>query len=243
LNQELGFFVVNQASLGGNPELDPWKSENLDLSVEYYVGDASMFSAAIFKVDIESFIQNGTVSRQFPDPDGAIRRSINVSTKEQGDGGTIEGAEVSARMAFSDFTDSGILSKFGLDMNYTYSPSEQDQLSISGEALPFPQNSKEQYNIVGWYQDGPWQARIAYNFRSERLAETGRTSAGLNVWQDSVDYVDISASYDINDSWTVYFQGSNVTESNEDYYLEWEDQFAFRNFYESRYTLGVRGKF
>jgi len=84
LNQELGFFVVNNASLGGDPNLDPWKSDNLDLSLEYYVGDASMFSLALFKIDIESFIQNGSVQREFPDPDGVVRRSVNVNVKEQG---------------------------------------------------------------------------------------------------------------------------------------------------------------
>ncbi len=243
LDQNLGFFVVNSASEGGNPALDPWRSQNLDLSLEYYAGDASMFSVALFSIDIDSFIQGGTVQREFADPDGVVRRSTNVNTLVQGDGGTIEGAELTARMSFSDFNDNGFLKNFGLDMNYTYSPSEQDQESISGRALPFPQNSKQQYNVVGWYEQGRWQARIAYNFRSERLAELGRTSGNLNVWQEDVDFVDISASYAVNDSWTVFFQGSNVTESNQDFYLEWEDQFAYRNFYEARYTLGLRGKF
>ncbi|MCG8370392.1 MAG: TonB-dependent receptor, partial [Proteobacteria bacterium] len=241
-NQDLGFFVVNQASLGGNPDLDPWRASNFDLSAEWYLGSASMVSAALFYVDIESFVDNGTIPMQFPDPDGIVRRTINVSAPIEGDGGTIEGAELAGRVAFSDFTD-GFISDFGIDANYTYSPSEQNATDISGAKLPFPENSEDQVNFIVWYEnDAGFQARVAYNYRSDRLRERGRTSGNLTVYQDAVDYVDVSASYDINDNMTVFLQGSNVTGSYEDYYMQWQDQYAYQNYYEPRFTVGVRGR-
>ncbi len=243
LDQDLGFFVVNQASLGGNPDLDPWRSDNWDLSLEWYYGDASMLSAALFYVDVESFVQAGTIPMQFADPDGVIRRTINVDTNVQGEGGTIEGVELAARLALSDFVSDGFFSGFGIDANYTYSPSEQEQLDIGGDKLPFPENSEDQLNAVLWYENGPFQARLAYNYRSKRLAETGRTSGNLTVWQDDIDYVDVQASYAINDQFVVYVSGTNITESYEEYYMEWEDQYAFQNYYEARYALGLRMKF
>ena len=35
---------------------------------------------------------------------------------------------------------------------------------------------------------------------------------------------------------------SNVTGSYEDYYMQWKDQYAYQNYYEPRFTLGVRGR-
>ena len=55
--------------------------------------------------------------------------------------------------------------------------------------------------------------------------------------------MDISASYDIDENFSVYAQGSNITGEYEDYYLQWEDQYAFQNYYETRYIVGVRAKF
>lgn len=60
---------------------------------------------------------------------------------------------------------------------------------------------------------------------------------------EATSYVDVSASYDITEAVTVYLSGSNVTGEYEDYYLDFEDQYAFQNYYEPRYTLGVRARF
>ncbi|MDC8830196.1 TonB-dependent receptor [Alteromonas gilva] len=238
-----GQFIVTGGSLAGNPELDPWRSTNYDLSVEWYTGAASMVSAAIFRVEIDSFTVSETVDMEMPDADGVVRRSVPINTLVQGEGGTLEGFEAGAKLAFSDFVDSGnLLASFGVDTNFTYSPSEGSGTDIYGEENMFNDNSERQFNMIGWYQGDRFEARIAYNYRSERLAGQGGWGA-LNLYQASTAYVDISASYDIDDNFTVYAQGSNITGEYEDYYLQWQDQYAFQNYYETRYIMGVRAKF
>ena len=238
-----GQFIVTGGSLAGNPNLDPWRSTNYDLSVEYYPGKASMISAAIFRVEIDSFTISETIDMEMPDADGVVRRSVPISTLAQGDGGTLEGFEVGTKIAFSDFIDSdSLLVNFGIDSNFTYSPSEGSGTDIYGNQNMFNDNSERQFNFIGWYQGDRFEARIAYNYRSERLAGQGGWGA-LNLFQEDTAYVDVSASYDINDIFTVYAQGSNITGEYEDYYLQWEDQYAFQNYYETRYIVGVRAKF
>lgn len=238
-----GQFIVSDGSLTGNPNLNPWRSNNLDLSWEWYLGAASMLSVGAFSVDIESFTETDDVRMEQPDADGVVRRSVNISTLVQGDGGTLEGVELGAKLAFSDFLDTnGVLSNFGMDTNYTYSPSEGSETDIYGEKNMFPDNSEHQFNLIGWYQADRFQARIAYNYRSERLVGPGAWGA-LNLYQDEAAYVDMSASYDFTDEITVYVNGSNVTGEYEDYYLEFEDQYAFQNYYEPRYAIGVRARF
>lgn len=238
-----GDFIVSNGSNTGDPHLDPWRSTNYDLSVEWYLASASMLSAAVFKVDVDSFTETRSFDEAHPDADGVIRRNATISRLVQGEGGTLEGLELAGKFAFGDFVD-GFISNFGIDTNYTYSPSEGSGVDIFGDKNMFVDNSEHQFNLAAWYQDDRFQARIAYNYRSERLAaQNGGAWGALNLYQKDAAYVDISASYDVSDAVTVYLSGSNVTGEYEEYYLGFEDQFAFQNYYEPRYTLGVRGRF
>ncbi|WP_339617517.1 TonB-dependent receptor [uncultured Gilvimarinus sp.] len=238
-----GKFIVTGGNATGNPELDPWQATNYDLSLEYYLGAASSLSAGWFYIDVESFIENGTVQMELPDLDGVVRRSVPVSTSIQGEGGVLKGVELAAKLAFDDFLDIPMLSGFGIDANYTYSPSESGNQSMDGVELPFQDNSEDVVNLVGWYENGALQARIAYNYRGERVVGFNQTWGEGTLWQEPTAYVDASVSYDINDYVSVYVNASNITSEKETYYLEYEDQFAWQNEYEARYTMGVRATF
>lgn len=236
-------FIVIGGNSDGNPELDPWRADNYDLSLEYYLGPASALSAGLFYIDVESFIESGSVQMALPDQDGVVRREVEVSTSVQGSGGELKGLELSAKLAFGDFLYDSVLEDFGADVNYTYSPSESGNQDLNGGDLPFQDNSEHVFNLVGWYESGPFQARVAYNYRSERVAGYNQTWGNGALWQEATGYVDLSASYDINDAVNVFFNASNITDEKEQYYLEFEDQFAWQYEYEARYSLGVRATF
>ena len=66
---------------GGNPELEPWKANNFDLSFEKYFGDnKGYFAAAIYYKDIDTYIFNQSVVEDFTgaplpapaEPDGYV---------------------------------------------------------------------------------------------------------------------------------------------------------------------------
>src|SRR3546814_1706497 len=78
----LGVRQVTGASSSGNPYLNPWRSNNYDLAIEYYLGRASMFNVGLFKLDINSFVTTGTDKGSFPDQDGVIRREVPVRSEE-----------------------------------------------------------------------------------------------------------------------------------------------------------------
>jgi len=239
---------VTGASASGNPNLDPWRSQNFDGAIEYYFGRASMLNISAFKLKIDSFVTGGTTTGRFPDQDGVIRRDVVVTLPLQGDGGEVEGLEVGGKLAMSDILpDAGLLSNFGVDSNYTYSPSEESRLDLAGEKLPFFDNSKHQFNLVGWYQDEKLQARVAYNYRTERLSGTmgGGGNRVVPIFQDKTGYVDVNVSYNVRENITVYFNGSNVTGEIEDYYLQFAEgktQYDHQNEFEPRYTIGLRAR-
>ena len=50
----------------GAPGLEPYKSDNIDLSVEWYYGDASYVSVGYFEKEVENFIGSRVVEEQAP---------------------------------------------------------------------------------------------------------------------------------------------------------------------------------
>ena len=63
LIQPDGSFQAQSASANGNPNLKPWRSTNIDASYEWYFNETGLVSIGVFSMDIESFIENGTVIR------------------------------------------------------------------------------------------------------------------------------------------------------------------------------------
>jgi len=242
-NEEGGRFIVISANATGNPQLDPWRSENYDASLEWYATDETLLSVAVFHIDVESFIAAGQVIMPLPDQDGVIRREVTVNTSVQGDGGTLDGIELGVKHAFSNLP--GFWSNFGIDANYTYSPSDSGNEDLNGDTVPFLDNSEVQTNLVLWYEADRFQARIAHNHRSKRVAALDQVwgTPGLTLYQSPTDYIDASVAYDVTEQISVYLQGLNLTDEYENYYLQWEDQRAFQQQYERRFILGVRGRF
>ncbi|MAN53308.1 MULTISPECIES: TonB-dependent receptor [unclassified Marinimicrobium] len=240
-NDDCQCMRVVDGSLNGNPELDPTRAKNYDLSAEWYLGDASMVSAAMYRIEIDSFVQTDTIMLDEPDSDGINRGPWPFSALVQGTGGEVNGFELAAKVAFGDLTD-GFLSDFGFDVNYTLSESSQDATGLAGKELPFPNNSEDTYNIVGWYENDRLSARLAYNFRSPRLIAIGgaATLAEQALYQDDYGQLDLNVTYDITDQWSVYLNGANINEEYQDTYLEFEDQKVFQNIYEARWALGAR---
>jgi outer membrane receptor protein involved in Fe transport len=119
----------------------------MDLAIEWYLGSASMLSATVFDIEIDSFIQTGTTYLQEPDADGINRGPWPFTGPTQGSGGSVQGVELAAKFAFSDITD-GFLSNFGTDVNYTLSDSSQDSIGVNGKELPFTNNSEDTYTLL-----------------------------------------------------------------------------------------------
>ncbi|UIJ43511.1 TonB-dependent receptor [Sphingomonas cannabina] len=238
-------FAATGANARGNPQLEPWRADNLEASLEYYTGRSSLIAVGAFYIDVASFIENATVNRDdIPDNDGVIRRVVPVNTVVQGEGGTLKGIEVSARQSLADYGVGGFLRGFGVDANYTLSLGDTGRVDLAGNDQPFQDNSKHQINAALWYEQYGLQARIAYNYRSKRLVASDYAGiTGLAQYQKPTQYLDASISYDITPNFTIYGQASNLTGETERYYLTFPDQVFNENIYERRFIAGVRAKF
>jgi len=244
-NNDCGCMRVQNGSLLGNPELDPWRSENYSISAEWYAGDASMFFLSTYGIDIESFTEGTIVMIDEPDSDGIRRGPHPFNATTQGKGGDVAGYEVGGKIAFSDFLgEDSVLANVGLDLNYTYADSSQEAKDVHGKDLPFGGMSKDTYNAVVWYENETFSARLAWNSRSPRLHTAGGGgTGGQSLYQDDYSQLDFNATYNWDENISFYVNGSNITEEYQQTYIEFAKQKAFQNVYEARWTVGARVTF
>ena len=120
---------------------------------------------------------------------------FTINERTNGGGGQVLGAEVSGVWTF----DNG----FGLQANYTYTDSEAD----NGD--PLPGASDDQFNVTAFYENNVISARLAYTFRSEFFVTFDRST---QLDQDSLESLDASVQYNINDNWALTFDAVNLTD-------------------------------
>jgi len=210
----LTFNSVQLEASGGNPELDPFRADQLDLIFEYYPNQDSAFAVGFFYKDVESFVENQIVARDLFG-DGQMYR---FSTPVNGEGAKIKGIELSATHAFS-----GLPSHWdglGVSANYTFVDSTSlSESQVTGEKLPFPGLSEVSYNLAVFYEKFGISSRLAYNYRDERLATS--TGSGVfplvtPVYFDEYASLDASISYSFfvqdDTAVAVYLSGSNLTD-------------------------------
>jgi len=236
-------FAVSQGTSTGNPNLDPWRSTNYGLSFEYYINPLSMVSLELFHIDVQSFIENGTVTNcSLPDEDGVVRnRCIAITEPVQGAGSSIQGAEFDYRQGFTFLP--GLLSNTGMELNFTYAPSNTGTYDLAGNKIPFVDNSTESGNIILWYQSKRFETRVAYNYRSKRaVMENVGGIYGLEEYEAPQKYLDASIAYKVSKFMELFVDGTNLTNEYQRFYLTWPDQPGHSQFSERMYTVGVRGQ-
>jgi TonB-dependent receptor len=236
-------YQVATGQSAGNPNLNPWRSTNFGASFEYYINSTSLLNLELFRINVESFIENGAVTNcNLPDEDGVIRHHcIAITEPLQGSGNSIQGAEFDYRQGFAFLP--SFLANTGMEFNFTFAPSNTGQRDLAGNKIPFQDNSTESGNAILWYEDKHFQARVAYNYRSKRAFENSVGGiAGLEEYEAPQQYVDASLAFKFNKYLEVFLDGTNLTNEYQRYYLVWPDQFGHSNFAERMFTLGVRGQ-
>ena len=236
-------YQVAAGSSQGNPNLRPWRSTNYGASLEYYINPVSMVGLEVFRINVQSFIENGNVQNcTLPDEDGIVRNHcITITEPVQGSGNSIQGAEIDYRQGFTFLP--GLLSYTGMEFNFTYAPSKTGQTDLAGHAIPFQDNSTESGNLILWFQSKRFEARAAYNYRSKRAVENQVGSiAGLEEYEAPQRYLDASLSYKFSKYATLFVEGTNLTNEYQRFYLVWPSQEGHANFSERMYTVGLRGQ-
>lgn len=221
---------------GSNPLLRPYKSTNFDASLEWYYSEGSYLAVAGFHKDVDGYLGTGEVVETVTVPSGTyqyeISRPVNLESTK------IKGLELAVQHMFTSLPSP--FDGLGISANMTFVDSSSST-DVPGEKLPLIGLSDSQ-NLILFYEKGPIQFRVAYNNRARFMQAKPRSDRDAH-YVDDYHQIDISASYDINDTFTIFFEGINVT--NELYIknAEFANQTLEVTETGPRYALGLRAHF
>lgn len=232
-------FLYTNGS-GGNPDLDPFRASQFDLAWEHYFGSQGLISAGVFYKSVDSFIVPETFPVTVKDQSVAGATTGTFTSVVNGEGGEIKGLEAQAQYAFEN--------GFGFTANYTYSDSKSPEFSDFSDNLPIPGVSKHAFNVLGYYEHGPFSARMSYAWRDK--AYLGGFSFGsapdvhkLEIYNEAYGQLDGQVAYDITEDLKITLEGSNLTKEDNKAYLQFSDlPFRFVSG-DRRVTFGVRYRF
>lgn len=218
----------------GNPQLDPFRAKQVDLSLEYYFKPASLLSLGLFRKDLATFIVSKGAFETFDNYQYLVRRPVN------GTGGDINGIEVNFQDNF-DFLPAPF-DGFGMVANYSYIDSSTPFVSPrTGEQLPIPGLSKNNVNLILFYEKGDYGVRLAYNWRDTFMDSIA--AGGDGVFFDTTQDLSLSTRWQFTPELSVDMQISNLLDSRVRQYGGVEDATKLYALNGRTYSVALRGKF
>lgn len=198
----------------GNPNLEPLRSTNFDVALEYYIGEGSIISVAAFHKEIDdpiyfaNVVESGTYAGQAL-VDAEVTRPVNARSA------TVTGFEINFQYELG-FLPSP-LDGFSIGANFAFVDSEASGVpGRPGETLPLANQSDEVIGAQLSYEKYGVSARVAYTYRSAYLLEPGE-DAYTDIYVNDFHQWDARVSYAFTQSATVFVEGSNL--NNEPYRL------------------------
>ena len=221
--EKKGAFVTTREAEVGNPELVPYESDNIDVTLEYYPGDIGVLSAGYFYKNIDNFIITadvaGTVGWEGYDE---VKQAIN------GDSAKVSGVELAWVKTFNN----GLL----FSANGTFSDSDATTI-VDGKTIKtsLPNQSDKIGNLTAGYETKKLSLRLTMSYKSENVDEI---DGDMIRMEDAHQQLDFMAKYFINDNMHVYFNAININDEAYYNYFDSKNNNAQYEEYGRTFELG-----
>jgi len=239
--QRVGALVAT----GGNPNLQPYTSDNLDAGLEWYYGANSFAAIDGFVKQVDNFIVGGTVRGGIGgviDPTTGQPAVFSITSQVNGPTATVYGVEGEIQHVFGN-------TGFGVQLNGTLvgtnRPYNPNDISTSGFAVTGLADSA---NAVVFWEKYGFSMRAALNWRAAYLDHFGQQQnnsafGSEPTFVNANTQVDLSASYTFRNRFTIFAEGLNVNNSTYSTHGRFPEQILDVIDFGPRYTVGVRAKF
>lgn len=247
---------TNLTVTGGNSQLEPLLSNNVDLAVEWYFTEKAVLGVTLFYKDIDSFISFPTtqeplrpedraaVAAVFPTQPQLLDPSLiwTYSTAANSDGTELEGFEIAYQQSFTGLP--GIWGHFGFNGNYSYVDAETTVVRSGREVtVPLAGMSNNSWNATLFYEMPRWGSRVSVNNRDDYVTNNLGQNGNVSEATSGPARWDLSAFWHYNKHFSVTLEGINLTDEEERLYTTGDGTMNLVreiNFSGRQYFLGVR---
>jgi TonB-dependent receptor len=179
-------------------------------------------------------------SNQFVGAGGVLKNAqVNITGKTNQSPMTVTGLEFNIQQNL-DFLP-GFLKNFGGAFNYSYTKIEGKD--TAGNNITLPSVSKNNLNLIGYYEADKFGIRLVYNWRDKYDLAAGNSFVGDARTVKARSQLDASASYQITKTLTISADAFNLTDATRSEY-ESDPMLPRRIDYDGRtYQLTMRAKF
>ncbi|GAB3339973.1 TonB-dependent receptor [Marilutibacter aestuarii] len=248
---------------GGNPQLDPWKANALDISYEKYFGNRAYVAAAYFYKDLRSYIYTQTrddydftalVADYVPPPGSPpVQTTGNFTAPFNGQGGTLQGLELTASLPLDLLWEP--LRGFGVIASASFNDSDIEILdpesasSVGSGPISLPGLSDEVYNLTAYFERSGFEARVSQRKRSDFIGEIGNFAGNRTLrYVVGEDIIDAQVSYTFPESsslggLSLLLQAQNLTNSPYQTYAGSKDRPLEYIEWGRTYLVGLNVKF
>jgi TonB-dependent receptor len=229
--------VINDVVSEGNSNLKPTTANSFDLSAEYYLPEGGIASVGLFYKEFSNYIIP-TVQHDVTDyPDPRLTGvPVEIDSFQNIGSARAEGIELSYRQKFEFLPEP--FYGLGFDGNMTFVGSS-GEIRL-GEKHTLPQTSPINYNAGVFYDQGPFNLRIAASYVSRNLWSVGDADA-TDQYSQSRFRVDFGGSYAISDSISYYLDVKNITDTKLEFTQTADKNYPIqREFYGPTYLTGIR---
>lgn len=207
---------------GGNPLLNPWRANALDVDFEKYFGKKAYVSAGLYYKQLTSYIYSESNTYDFSKWTPGTVAMTNMgqySSQYNGQGGSVRGLEFAGSLPLDMI--SPALHGFGLEANASFNQSAITVLSSSfdvGSPIPLPGMSKREASLTAYYEFGGFSARIGERYRSEFVGDIENFAGNRNLRFIAPEtIVDAQIDYTFNEgtfkNLGLYLQLENLTDA------------------------------
>jgi len=223
----------------GNPNLKPYRSENLDAAAEWYFARGGLLSVGVFAKFIKDPIFNQSITQNNVTLDGRTYTVLDTTQFLNAERGDIIGIEGQFQQQFTFLP--GLLSGFGVSLTGTYTSST---LKLpDGRSSTFPQQSRYLFGAELFYQKGPFEGSIAYHNTGKSLLSAGSV-AYEDQYNNDLRRLDAKVSVNVTENIRIYAEAQNLTdEPTRQYQNKRTDWVTQNERYGRTYYGGVSVKF
>lgn len=198
----------------GNPDLKPRRSDNYDLSLEYYVNRDVLFSAGLFRKDITNEII--TVRNQAMEMFDGTEQLVTRNRPVNASSAKVQGIELNAVVARMPFLP-GPLAGLGVSANVTLLDPTPPEVTLGDNVTRRRLSGLfESANTVGnvklFYNAGPVTVQGAWNHLSPILYSVSTSDPLGDRRYAASDLFDAQIRLKLNRHLTVVAQGKNLTD-------------------------------